>query len=285
MTQDINGATRLICLFGDPVAHSKSPHLHNRAFERAGLNYAYMAFRVPGEDMKQATDAIRLLNMRGCNLTMPNKIAVIPFLDKLDPIAEMLGAVNTIVNEDGVLTGYSTDGYGFMKSFEEHGVDAKGKKMVLMGMGGAGTPIAAQAALDGVGEIVVFSPSTGKSWERVAEEVALVAEKTGCKISRHDANDLDDLRAQLADADLLANATPIGMGKLEGRSPIPDASFLHPGLVIQDAIYQPAETELLKMGKEAGCTTINGEGMLFFQGARAFEIWTGVDFPLSPDEM
>lgn len=92
MTQDINGATRLICLFGDPVAHSKSPHLHNRAFERAGLNYAYMAFRVPGEDMKQATDAIRLLNMRGCNLTMPNKIAVIPFLDKLDPIAEMVGA-------------------------------------------------------------------------------------------------------------------------------------------------------------------------------------------------
>ena len=184
MTQDINGATRLICLFGDPVAHSKSPHLHNRAFERAGLNYAYMAFRVPGEDMKQATDAIRLLNMRGCNLTMPNKIAVIPFLDKLDPIAEMVGAVNTIVNEDGVLTGYSTDGYGFMKSFEEHGVDAKGKKMVLMGMGGAGTPIAAQAALDGVGEIVVFSPSTGKSWDRVAEEVALVAEKTGCKISR-----------------------------------------------------------------------------------------------------
>ena len=140
MTQDINGATRLICLFGDPVAHSKSPHLHNRAFERACLNYAYMAFRVPGEDMKQATDAIRLLNMRGCNLTMPNKIAVIPFLDKLDPIAEMVGAVNTIVNEDGVLTGYSTDGYGFMKSFEEHGVDAKGKKMVLMGMGGAGTP-------------------------------------------------------------------------------------------------------------------------------------------------
>ena len=102
MTQDINGATRLICLFGDPVAHSKSPHLHNRAFERAGLNYAYMAFRVPGEDMKQATDAIRLLNMRGCNLTMPNKIAVIPFLDKLDPIAEMVGAVNTIVNEDGM---------------------------------------------------------------------------------------------------------------------------------------------------------------------------------------
>ena len=181
MTQDINGATRLICLFGDPVAHSKSPHLHNRAFERAGLNYAYMAFRVPGEDMKQATDAIRLLNMRGCNLTMPNKIAVIPFLDKLDPIAEMVGAVNTIVNEDGVLTGYSTDGYGFMKSFEEHGVDAKGKKMVLMGMGGAGTPIAAQAALDGVGEIVVFSPSTGKSWDRVAEEVASLLRKPAAK--------------------------------------------------------------------------------------------------------
>ena len=285
MTQDINGATRLICLFGDPVAHSKSPHLHNRAFERAGLNYAYMAFRVPGEDMKQATDAIRLLNMRGCNLTMPNKIAVIPYLDKLDPAAEIVGAVNTVVNDDGVLTGYITDGYGFMKSFAEHGVEVKGKKMVQMGMGGAGTAIAAQAALDGVEEIVVFSPSTGKSWERVGKEVAVIAEKTSCKISRHDANDLDDLRAQLSDAQLLANATPIGMGKLEGQSPIPDASFLHAGLAIQDAIYQPAETALLKMGKEVGCTIINGEGMLFFQGARAFEIWTGVDFPLTLDEM
>lgn len=285
MTAEINGATRLCCLFGDPVAHSKSPQLHNRAFERAGLNYKYMAFQVPGERMKEAADAIRLLNMRGCNFTMPNKISIVPYLDKLDPAAEIVGSVNTVVNDNGVLTGYITDGYGFMKAFAINGVDVKGKKMVQMGMGGAGTAIAAQAALDGVREIAVFSPSTGKSWNRVAEEVAVIAERTDCKISRHDANDLDDLRHELADADLLANTTPIGMGKLEGQSPIPDASYLRPGLVIQDAIYQPAETELLKMGKEAGCTTINGEGMLFFQGARAWEIWTGIDFPLSPDEM
>ena len=108
----------------------------------------------------------------------------------------------------------------------------------------------------------------------------MISQKTGCKMSLHDSNDLDDLRAQLADAELLSNATPIGMGKLEGQSPIPDATFLHPGIAIQDCIYQPAETELMKMGKEAGCLAINGLGMLFHQGARAFELWTGVDFPL-----
>ncbi len=280
MTVNITGTTRLCALFGDPIHHSKSPAMHNLAFERAGLDYAYMAFTISADDMPKAIDAIRFLDARGCNLTMPHKIAVVPYLDELDPAAGIIGAVNTVVNDNGKLTGYNTDGYGFMTAFADAGVQCKGKKMVQMGMGGAGTAIAAQAALDGVGEIVVFSRSNGKSWERAGKEVAMISQKTGCKMSLHDSNDLDDLRAQLADAELLSNATPIGMGKLEGQSPIPDATFLHPGIAIQDCIYQPAETELMKMGKEAGCLAINGLGMLFHQGARAFELWTGVDFPL-----
>lgn len=280
MTVNITGTTRLCALFGDPIHHSKSPAMHNLAFERAGLDYAYMAFTISADDMPKAIDAIRFLDARGCNLTMPHKIAVVPYLDKLDPAASIIGAVNTVVNDNGVLTGHNTDGYGFMAAFADAGVQCKGKKMVQMGMGGAGTAIAAQAALDGVSEIVVFSRSNGKSWERAGKEVAMIAEKTGCNMSLHDSNDLDDLRAQLADAELLANATPIGMGKLEGQSPIPDATFLHPGIAIQDCIYQPAETELMKIGKKAGCLAINGLGMLFHQGARAFELWTGVDFPL-----
>lgn len=285
MTVNITGTTRLCALFGDPVHHSKSPAMQNLAFERAGLDYAYMAFTVSSDDMPRAIDAIRFLDARGCNLTMPHKIAVVPHLDELAPAASIIGAVNTVVNDNGKLKGYNTDGYGFMASFADAGVTCKGKKLVLMGMGGAGTAIAAQAALDGVSEIVVFSPGNGKSWERAGKEVATISEKTGCKMSLHDSNDHEDLRAELATAELLANATPIGMGKLEGKSPIPNASFLHSGLAIQDCIYQPAETELLKMGKEAGCVAINGLGMLFHQGARAFELWTGVEFPLSLDDI
>lgn len=279
---DISGTTRLCCLFGSPVAHSRSPQLHNKAFELTGLNYRYVAFDVTNNQMERAMDSVRLLNMRGCNLTMPNKIDVIPFLDKLDPAAELIGAVNTVLNEDGVLTGYNTDGYGFMRAFQDHDADIKGKKMTQMGMGGAGTSVAVQAAIDGAREISVFSPSTGKSWGRATEEVALIRERTGCNINLYDANDHDVLRREIESSELLANTTPIGMGKLEGKSPIPDASFLRPELIVQDAIYEPEETELLRMARETGCTTINGLEMLFYQGARAFEIWTGLDMPLTP---
>lgn len=284
MTQEINGATRLCCLFGDPVEHSRSPKLHNKAFKMAELNLRYVCFRTGGDEVEAAMNSLRQLNMVGCSLTMPLKIAVLPYLDEIDQAAKLVGAVNTVKNENGVLTGYNTDGYGFMKAFADRNIDVRGKKMVQMGMGGAGTAVAAQAAIDGMAEIAVFSPSTGKSWQRVTDEVAVIANGTDCNITLHDSNDLDDLRAQLANADILANATPLGMGKLEGQSPIPDASFLHKGLFIQDCIYSPAETALMKMGREAGCEAINGIEMLFWQGARSFEIWTGQEFPYGVEE-
>lgn len=262
MTIEITGHTRLCGIFGDPVEHSRSPRLHSTAFKMADADYRYLAFRIEEKDLGRAIESARLFNMRGFNLTMPHKIAVIPFLDRLDPAVDLIGAVNTVVNEDGELIGYNTDGYGFMKTFAVHGHPVAGKKMTQMGIGGAGTAVAAQAALDGAREIAVFSPGDGKSWERAGKEVALIAEKTGCSISLHDANDYDDLRAEIASSDLLANMTPLGMGALEGKSPIPDASFLHEGLVVQDAIYAPPETALLKMAKEAGAEAINGLEML-----------------------
>lgn len=285
MTIEITGHTRLCGIFGDPVEHSRSPRLHSTAFKMADADYRYLAFRIEEKDLGRAIESARLFNMRGFNLTMPHKIAVIPFLDRLDPAVDLIGAVNTVVNEDGELVGYNTDGYGFMKTFAVHGHPVAGKKMTQMGIGGAGTAVAAQAALDGAREIAVFSPGDGKSWERAGKEVALIAEKTGCSISLHDANDYDDLRAEIASSDLLANMTPLGMGALEGKSPIPDASFLHEGLVVQDAIYAPPETALLKMAKEAGAEAINGLEMLYYQGARCFELWTGREMPLSPEEV
>lgn len=285
MALDISGHTRLCCIFGDPVKHSRSPRLHNKAFDLTGLDYCYMAFTANDTTIEQAMDTVRFLDMRGCNLTMPNKIAVIPYLDKIDPAAEIIGAVNTILNEDGFLTGYNTDGYGFMQAFRDHGVDVKGKKMTLLGMGGAGTAVAVQAAFDGVREISVFSPGNGKSWNRVTGEVAKIAEATGVSIALYDTNDHDRLRAEIADSELLANCSPIGMGKLADQSPVPDSSFLHKDLIVQDAIYEPLETKLMKQAKEVGAVAINGLEMLYYQGARAFEIWTGIEMPLTPADI
>lgn len=284
MDLNISGKTRLICLFGDPVEHSRSPKLHNTGFERTGKDYCYMAFRVTGENIKEAMDAVRLLNMRGCNLTMPHKIAVIPYLDKIDLSAELIGAINTVVNEDGVLTGYNTDGMGFMKAFANHGTTVEGKKMTLIGMGGAGTAIGVQAAVDGLAELSIFTPRSGKSWDRVNGIVEKINASTNCKAQVFDSADEQAMKAEIQSSQLLANATSIGMGESAGQSPVPDPSFLHKDLVIQDAIYNPEETELLRWGKEIGCTTINGIEMLFYQGARAFQLWTGVEMPITPEE-
>lgn len=279
----IPGSTRMCCLFGDPVEHSKSPMLHNTAFEKTGLNYAYLAFDIKAENIKDAVEAARALNFTGFNLTMPHKITVMDYLDKLDPAAELIKTVNTVRNDNGVLTGFNTDGYGMMKAFREHGATIKGKKMVLMGIGGAGTSVAVQGALDGLHELVVFSPKGGRSWEAAERRIARINENTACKASLFDSADLKALREQLADSDLLANCTPIGMGSRIGQTPIPDASYLHQNLIVQDAIYSPEETELLRLAKQIGCTAFNGLEMLFYQGAKAFEIWTGQKMPLTPE--
>lgn len=282
---DVSGSTRLLCLFGDPVEHSKSPKLHTTACEKAGLNYIYLAFNVPSEEIGKAVEAARVLNIAGFNLTMPHKISVMEHLDEIDTAAKLIQTVNTVRNDNGKLIGFNTDGCGMMRAFKEHGADVAGKKMTLMGIGGAGTAVSMQAALDGVRELSVFSPKGGKTWVPAQERVARINENTDCKATLYDANDYDVLREQLADSDLLANCTPIGMGNLEGKSPIPDASYLHEDLVVQDAIYSPAETELLRMAKSVGCEAFNGLEMLYYQGAKAFEIWTGVEMPLSPEFM
>ncbi len=281
----ISGSTRLCCLFGDPVEHSKSPLLQNAAFQKAGLNYAYLAFSVKDGEIKEALDAVRALNIAGFNLTMPHKISVMDYLDKLDPAAELIKTVNTVRNDNGTLTGFNTDGYGMMKAFREHGATIEGKKMTLMGIGGAGTAVAVQGALDGLRELVVFSPQGGKSWEAAQRRVARINENTSCNTILCDSADTEALRKHLAESDLFANCTPIGMGSREGQTPVPDASYFHKNLIVQDAIYSPAETELLRLAKQAGCTAFNGVEMLFYQGAKAFEIWTGQKMPLSPEIM
>lgn len=279
MEKRITGHTELIGLMAYPIRHSSSPAMHNAAFAKLGLDYAYLAFEVDNDSLEGAVQGIRSLKLVGSNVSMPNKTVVHKYLDKLSPAAEMCGAVNTIVNEDGVLTGHITDGTGYMMSLKDNGVDVIGKKMTIVGAGGAATAIEIQAALDGVAEISIFNRKD-EFWANAEETVRKINEKTNCKAQLFDLADLDKLKEEIASSYIFTNATGMGMKPLEGQTYIPDKSFLRPDLIVSDVVYYPRETELLRMAKEVGCKTMNGLGMMLFQGAAAFKMWTGEDMPI-----
>lgn len=279
MEKRITGHTELIGLMAYPIRHSSSPAMHNAAFAKLGLDYAYLAFEVDNDSLEGAVQGIRSLKLVGSNVSMPNKTVVHKYLDKLSPAAEMCGAVNTIVNKDGVLTGHITDGTGYMMSLKDNGVDVIGKKMTIVGAGGAATAIEIQAALDGVAEISIFNRKD-EFWANAEETVRKINGKTNCKAQLFDLADLDKLKEEIASSYLFTNATGMGMKPLEGQTYIPDKSFLRPDLIVSDVVYYPRETELLRMAKEVGCKTMNGLGMMLFQGAAAFKMWTGEDMPI-----
>lgn len=279
MAERITGHTELIGLLAYPIRHSISPAIHNEAFAYLGLDYAYLAFEVDNSTLEDAIKGLRAMKMPGANLSMPNKAAVIPYLDALSPAAELCGAVNTIVNRDGVLTGHITDGTGYMESLKDNGIDVIGKKMTIAGSGGAATAIQIQAALDGVSEISIFN-IRDKFWDNAQDTVEKITAKTNCKAALYDLADLDKLKEEIEDSYLFANATGMGMKPREGQTYIPDRSFFRPDLIVTDVIYSPAETAMLKMAKEVGCRTMNGMGMLLFQAAAAFELWTGQKMPI-----
>lgn len=279
MAERITGHTELIGLMAYPIRHSSSPAMHNEAFAYLGLDYAYLAFEVDNDTLEDAVKGLRALKMVGSNVSMPNKTVVHKYLDKLSPAAELCGAVNTIVNENGVLTGHITDGIGYMKSLKDNNIDVIGKKMTIVGAGGAATAIEVQAALDGVAEMSIFNIKD-KFWDNAQATIDKISSKTGCKVTLYDLADLDKLKAEIEDSYLFANATGMGMKPLEGQTYIPDQSFFRPDLIVTDVVYSPRETAMLKMAKEVGCKTMNGLGMMLFQGAAAFEMWTGREMPI-----
>lgn len=279
MAERITGHTELIGLMAYPIRHSSSPAMQNEAFAKLGLDYAYLAFEVDNDSLEDAITGLRALKMRGSNVSMPNKTVVHKYLDKLSPAAEMCGAVNTIVNDNGVLTGHITDGIGYMSALKDNHIDIIGKKMTIVGAGGAATAIEIQAALDGVAEMSIFNVKD-KFWNNAEDTVRKINEKTNCKAALYDLADFDKLKEEIADSYLFANATGMGMKPLEGKTYIPDKSFFRPDLIVTDVVYFPRETEMLKMAKEVGCKTMNGLGMMLFQGSAAFELWTGQPMPI-----
>lgn len=275
----ITGHTVLCGLLGSPVSHSISPMMHNEAFKQLGLDYVYLAFDVDTDNLKTALEGLRAIGIRGLNVTMPCKNLMTKLVDKLTPAAQLTGAVNTVINDNGVLTGHTTDGIGYMLAAKDAGFDLTGKKMTLLGAGGAATSVLVQAALDGLAEINVFNIK-----DQFFGRTEILAEKltaqTSCKVKLYDLKDTESLHESIAASDILTNGTSVGMAPNTDNCIIKDASVLHPELIVSDVIYNPRETKLLKMAKDAGCPTFNGMYMLLYQGAEAFKLWTGHKMPI-----
>ncbi len=279
MREMITGHTELIGLFAYPIRHSHSPAMHNLAVAKLGLDYVYLAFEVGSDALSATIAGMRAMGLRGANVSMPNKTLVPEYLDKLSPAAELCGAVNTIVNDGGVLTGYITDGVGYMSALRDYDIHVLGEKMTLMGGGGAATAICTQAALEGVGEIAVFN-AHDSFWERAQAMVQRINSRTKCKAALYPLEDYDRLRGEIAESRTLTNATGVGMKPLEGQCLLPDTSFLRSELAVIDVVYSPRRTPLLEMARSVGCKYMNGLGMMLFQGAEAFRLWTGQEMPI-----
>ena len=277
----IDGHTILIGLLATPIRHSMSPTMHNNAFAMLGLNYAYLAFEVGQKELPSAVQAIRTLEMRGANISMPNKQAILPLLDDLAPAAKLAGAVNTVVNDHGKLTGYTTDGIGFMQALAAENIDLRGEKMVLAGAGGAGTPIAIQAALDGVKEIVIVNRATDPQGSQAQKNVKIINEQTNAHARFVPLADQAQFKAELADATIYCDATGVGMKPLADQSLITDPSWLREDLIVYDTVYAPRTTKLMTIAQTAGVRHVfNGLGMMLYQGAEAFQLWTGQAMPV-----
>ena len=272
----IDSKTILTGLFASPSAHSVSPIIHNNAFEKLGLNYAYLSFEVGKDNLKDAVQSIKTLNMRGVNLSMPNKKEVIQYLDEISETAELSQSVNTIVNDNGVLKGYSTDGKGFFKSLEEEKIFIKDKNITILGTGGASIAIISQAVFEGIKNIFVFKRD--KNWEEQKKILDNIANKTNCNIELNSLEDKNILKRKIEESDLLINATSVGMK--EDISLIEDKNFFRKDLIVCDIIYNPAKTKLLQIAEKEGCKIINGIGMLLYQGALSFELWTNKKMPV-----
>lgn len=270
----MNQQTVLTGLFGFPVGQSMSPDMHNAAFRQLGLNFAYLAFAVEPSRLRSAVEAIRALSMRGVNVTIPHKVAVMDYLDDIDGEALDIGAVNTIVNEDGKLIGYNTDGPGYVRSLlEETGVTLAEQRVLLLGAGGAARAVGVSLARKGAKNMKVANRSLDK-----AENLAQV-------LGKHVPADVvewsdESLARAVGEADLIINTTSVGMVPNVDESPI-RKEWLRPDALVSDLIYNPRYTKLLKDAEQIGANVHPGLGMFIHQGALAFELWTGQKAPAS----
>lgn len=263
--------TMLLAVIGDPIAHSKSPVMHNAALVALGIEGEYFPIHVSREDLGNAISHMKELGFRGINVTIPHKVDVMAYVDRIDESAARIGAVNTIVNENGILTGYNTDGIGYVRSLkDETQVDLRGKSIMVLGAGGAARGIVSALAQEEPKTIVIANRTADKAIQ-MAEEWKSIANI--CAIT------MDEISSHLPNIDVIINTTSIGMHPHISHTVI-DPAMIPAGIIVSDLIYNPLTTELLKKSQERGCIIHGGLGMFVNQGAYALEYWTGMPAPI-----
>lgn len=267
-----NSKTTLCAVLGDPVEHSFSPLIHNAAFRERKLNFVYLAFAV--KDLGSALKGVRALGIRGLSITIPHKVRALEFVDRLDPLAEKIGSLNTIVNDQGILRGYNSDGMGALKALKKHQVETKGKRVVLLGSGGASRALAFSLLLDAPPQALTLFGVLEDELSCLVRDLRTLPEATvgGALLQE------GRLGHILSEADLLINCSPVGMYPKTADTPVP-AEMLHPNLTVFDVVYNPPRTKLLQDAEAAGCTTISGIEMFINQAVVQFELWTGEKAP------
>ena len=270
---ELTGKTRVCGVIGDPIEHTLSPTMQNAAFSALKLDVAFLAFKVKPAELENAVNGMRALNIRGLNVTMPHKSTVMNFLDRIDLSAQIVNSVNTILNKESKLFGFNTDGVGALKALRENGVEPKGRKVLLLGAGGAARAIAYAMAKES-DELAVLNRTV-----KPAQELVKLLEKTANKKIVAGALSPKEIQQNLQDSDILINATSIGMKPKVDESLVAP-KLLRPDLAVMDIVYNPIETKLAKDAKAAGAKVVSGVEMLIYQGAASFEIWTGKSAPV-----
>jgi len=270
---EISGKTRVCGVIGDPIEHTLSPIIHNAAFEALGIDYFFLAFKVKSAEVENAVRGMRALSILGLNVTMPHKNAVTKYLDEIDPTGRAIGSVNTLLNKDGRLFGFNTDGVGALNALEQNGVEPKGKKVLLLGAGGAAKAIAYTLSQE-ADELLILN----RTPKPAAELAELLKQKFKKKISAAELSP-NTIKDNIADFDVLINATSVGMNPNVDQTPVAP-EWLKPDLAVMDIVYNPVETRLAKDAKAVGAKVVSGVEMLIYQGAASFEIWTACKAPV-----
>lgn len=273
----ISGTTKLVGLLGSPVTQSMSPAMHTASFAKMGIDAVYLGFDVQPEQLESVVKGFAEAGVTGYNVTMPCKTKVLPYLDELTPVAELMGAVNTVVIKDGKSIGDNTDGAGFVRNMKLHGFEPEGKVITVAGAGGAGSAVFTQLALDGVVAINIFNRHDD-FWDVTQNKIMELSSKTGVPMVLGDLDDKELLARAIKNSDLFVNATRVGMAPIEDECVI-DEDMLHEGLFVADTVYEPRETKLIRMAKEHNLQTAPGLGMLLQQAALGEKIWFDVDMP------
>ena len=273
MKKEINGKTKIIGIIGKNIENSLSPLIHSQIILKHSLNFCYLPFQVAKTDLGKAIQGIKALNIRGVNITFPYKEKVIKFLNEVEESARRIGAVNTIVNNNGILIGYNTDVIGFKKSLQEDGKFAiKGEKAVILGAGGAARAVVYALLEEGIEEICIFNRTLEKA-KKIKQNLSSFFPKSCISVFPLEKEDLKD---KIEKVHLLINTTSLGMAPQTNNTPLSNEKLFHPNLLVYDLIYHPAKTLFLRQAERAGAKIINGLPMLVYQGIESFYLWTGL---------